>query len=334
MASSIPPMTPFRPCLSALGIAILATALLAGCASNPYTPNAAPIDTGTLPPADIRVEIPGLGPCTDSPDRTLALNASQPVNILVHGCFGSAGRFRTLAQVLAFHGQQTACFSYNDRDSLITSSGQLARAVDALTVKLKRPEITVIGHSQGGLVSRRAVVADRPDPVSGGAALRLVTVSAPFAGIAAARGCGNTALRIGTLGINDLLCWAISGDKWYEITDASSFIRQPGALHGSVREHLKIATDETGSCREYGEDGHCRRDDYVFSIGEQYYPPVDQTDRVKSVEVKAGHVEIVGESGVTPKKLIAVLQNEGVIRPTAPERLAAFRALLAQLYSR
>jgi hypothetical protein len=46
------------------------------------------------------------------------------VTILVHGCFGSAGRFRPLAQVYAFQGQQTACFSYNDRNRLFTSKAQ------------------------------------------------------------------------------------------------------------------------------------------------------------------------------------------------------------------
>ena len=308
--------------------------LLGGCASDPYVPDAGPLNSGRLSPPDIAIRVPGLGPCTDAPDRTLNLDSTQPVTILVHGCFGSAGRFRTLAQVLAFHGQQTACFSYDDRESLVVSSGQLARSIDHLATQLRHPDITVIGHSQGGLVARRAVVADRPDPVTTSSPLRLVTVSAPFAGIEAANICAHPAVRIGTLGLNDVLCWAISGSKWHEITDRSAFIRQPGALHPNVSGHLKVVTDETGSCREFGESGQCRRDDFVFSVREQGNSLVDVAPGVTSVEVRAGHVEIVGETGVIPEKLIAVLQREGVIRPTAPDRQAEFKSLLAQWYGR
>jgi len=46
-----------------------------------------------LPPADISLTIPGLGPCTNNPDRTLHLNSQQPVTVLVHGCRGSTGNF-------------------------------------------------------------------------------------------------------------------------------------------------------------------------------------------------------------------------------------------------
>ncbi|PKO59645.1 MAG: hydrolase, partial [Betaproteobacteria bacterium HGW-Betaproteobacteria-17] len=258
---------------------------------------------------------------------------SQPVNILVHGCNGSTGRFHALAEVLAFHGQQSACLAYNDRDSLMVSSGQLARAVDALAHHLDAPHITVIGHSMGGLVARKALVADRPEPVRNTQIdLRLVTVSAPFSGIAAARMCAASALRVATLGLNDLVCWLVSGDNWYEITSASDFIQKPGSLAAQVSRHLKVVTDERGACRRRSDTGRCIESDTIFSLAEQRYPPVSRATLTTDVEVVAGHVEIVGESGVTPHKLIDVFQREGIVRATPPERQSAFQALLAQLY--
>ena len=64
------------------------------------------MELGKLPAPNVALTIPGLGPCTDNPDRTLRIDANQPLHVLVHGCFGSSGEFRGLAQVLAFHGQQ------------------------------------------------------------------------------------------------------------------------------------------------------------------------------------------------------------------------------------
>jgi len=187
----------------------------------------------------------------------------------------------------------------------------------------------------GGLVARKALIENAPNPLRNTQIdLRLVTVSAPFAGIAAARMCAAPALRIATLGLNDLACWLVSGDNWYEITPASDFIQQPGSLIPQVRGHLKVVTDERGTCRRRDDAGLCIEDDYIFSLDEQRYPLVTLASRTTDVEVPAGHVEIVGESGVTPHKLIDVFQREGIVRATPPERQSAFRALLAQLYGR
>jgi pimeloyl-ACP methyl ester carboxylesterase len=290
------------------------------------------LDPGRLPRPDVSVTIPQLGPCTDNPDRSLSLNASYPVTVLVHGCFGSAGKFRSLAQVMAFHGQQTACFSYDDRDSLMRTSGELVAAVEQLAGQMKTPQITVLGHSQGGLVARKALIEERQDRVRPSADLRLVTISAPFAGISVAGTCGNTLLRIASLGLLDLTCWAVSGDKWHEITAASSFIRQPGTLLPNVRQHLKIATDEAEICRRQDAQGRCLKDDYVFSLTEQYFPPVDQARGVLALDLKAGHAGVIGESGEVPRELISILQREGVIAPTEPQRLSALERLLQRIY--
>jgi len=313
---------------------ILALLTLTGCSTVSHDPALLSYDQSRLPPADLSLTIPGLGPCTNNPDRTLRLNSQQPVTILVHGCRGSTGNFRALAEVMAFHGQQAACFTYDDRDSLMRSSAQLATSLDALEVKMHNKQITVIGHSQGALISRKALVAKRPDPMQNKEAkVRLVTISGPFSGIASAEQCGSPTLfmRVLTLGLVEQLCKIVSGDKWYEITSASEFIRQPGDLLSQVYSHLKIDTDERGACYR-NEDGSCKEKDYTFSLEEQRFALVDKAPLVKIVEIKAGHVEIVGDQRVAPVKLIATLQQYGILNQTELLRGAAFNQLLSRLY--
>ncbi|HUP30321.1 MAG TPA: hydrolase, partial [Usitatibacter sp.] len=210
-------------------LAILAV-LLAGCSGPSWFTERDPsdLDRGTLPTPNVALQIPGLGPCTDNPDRTLRLDSRQPVAVLVHGCYGSSGLFRSLAQVLAFHGQQSACFTYDDRDSMVKSSRELVTALDALGARMDNKSVTVIGHSQGALISRKALVADRPDAIANrDLQLRLVTVSGPFSGIASANQCGDPVTRKLTLGLIGPMCRIATGDKWNEITYTSEFIRKP-----------------------------------------------------------------------------------------------------------
>lgn len=305
--------------------------LIGGCATQDGT-IAADLEPARLPPPDTTLNIPGLGPCTDNPDRSLNLDSTQPVHVLVHGCFGSSGQFRALAQVLAFHGQQSACFTYDDRAKLDQSATELRRAIGQLSEQSRVPQITVVGHSQGALVARRSLTeslsAPLPMPL---ADLRLVTVSGPFSGIESARTCGRGWLYPLTLGLLPLSCYAVTGPKWSDITYSSRFIVEPGDLSGQVVKYLKIDTDERGMCRRE-QGGRCVESDDIFSLAEQRNDRVEADPRMRRVQVDAGHVEIVGDKRVAPTKLITVLQNEGVLRPTAPERLSAFRALLSQLY--
>lgn len=290
-------------------------------------------DQGSLPKADTHLKIDGLGPCTDNPDRTLHLNSNAPVTILAHGCFASAGRFRALAEVFAFHGQQTACFNYDDRDSLMDSSEQLITAVKKLNAATRNKNFTIIGHSQGGLISRKALVRDRESSLLGeDINLSLVTISAPLGGIAAANHCGSTFMRVATLGLIVPVCYAVSGGKWFEITAQSDFIQKPGKLVPQVRDYLKIVTDEKNTCRRYKEDGRCAENDYVFSVEEQYMNAVDQDKRLDNVELHAGHVEIVGDHNIAPRKLINTLQNKGYMSVTTTKRKEDFERLLAVLY--
>jgi pimeloyl-ACP methyl ester carboxylesterase len=306
---------------------------VAGCASTTEPPpEVGHIDNSNLPAADLALDIPGLGPCTDNPDRTLHLDSTQPVVVLAHGCFASAGRFRSLAQVFAFHGQQSACFSYDDRDSLTVSATQLVTALDELANQMQNRQVTVIGHSQGGLVARNAFTNERIQPLGAELDLRLVTISSPYAGVAAADHCALPFARAISLGLVVPLCKMISGDKWYEITYASDFIREPGTLIGQIDDFIKIVTDEHDTCRRYDDKNRCVEDDFVFSPEEQYNPAVDNSPRVIPVEIKAGHSEIVGNATVTPDKLITILQQQAIMRATPAARTAALDAFLSMLY--
>ncbi|MEO8279781.1 MAG: hypothetical protein ABI564_08825 [Ideonella sp.] len=306
--------------------------LLAGCAA--YDPIVArDLDRSRLPQPDRTLEIAGLGPCTDNLDRRLLLKSGQPVTLLVHGCFGSRGQFRALAQVLAFQGQQSACFTYDDRAALDEVAMQLRNAVGQLADQSGAGRISVIGHSQGALIARRAMTRSLTgtDLPANSTDLQLVTISGPFSGIAAARTCGRAWLYPLTLGLLPLACHAVTGAKWADITFSSRFIVEPGQLSPNVN-YLKIDTDEQGSCRRRDEGGRCRESDDIFSLAEQRNALVESDPRVDRVEIDAGHVEIVGDKVNVPTKLIAVLQDKGVLRPVNPAQRAEFSRMLAETY--
>lgn len=313
-------------------IAVFLLFLLGGCAtSEPVDPANFQIAPGNLPRANVTLRIPGLTPCTDNPDHSLHLDSTQPLYVLVHGCFGSSGQFRGLAEVLAFHGQQTVCFTYDDRARLTRSATELRRAVDLLAEQTRAPRITIVGHSQGALLAHKSLT-ELPLPAPRRHAdLNLVTISGPFNGIEVAKTCGRTWLYPISLGLLPLSCYAVTGAKWADITFSSRFIREPGTLVPQVSRFLKIDTDERGTCRRT-EGLRCLERDEVFSLDEQRNSLVEADRRARRVEVRAGHVEIVGDKHVAPTKLIALLQEQGVIYPTAPERLSAFNQLLARIY--
>lgn len=309
---------------------LLVISLLNGCATRDVM-IAGELEPGDLPTPDVTLNIVGLGPCTDNPDRRLRLNSRQPIHVLVHGCYGSSGQFRGLAQVLAFHGQQSVCFTYDDRAKLAHSATELSHALTHLAEQSQVSKITVIGHSQGALIARKSLTQAPSSSPNHLADISLVTISGPFAGIESARTCGKAWLYPLTLGMVPFSCYLATGPKWADITYASRFIREPGVLNQHVIEYLKIDTDERDTCRRM-DNGRCVEDDDVFSLAEQRNSLVENDARVKRIEVKAGHVEIVGDKRVAPTKLITILQQHGVIRPTTPARLSAFSLLLAQIY--
>ncbi|MES1205424.1 MAG: hydrolase [Pseudomonadota bacterium] len=235
--------------------------------------------------------------------------------MLVHGCNSPPGQLASLAGVFEAHGQQTVCFSYDDRERLEASAERFVAALELLKAHLTSRRIVVLGHSQGGLIARRALVRDRAQGLreDDGFRYELVTVSSPFHGIDSSADCGSVALRVITLGITVGVCRMVAGAMWSEIYPRSSFMRRPGTLLSSVQRHVNVVTDERATCRRRDLAGNCLKSDFVFSLAEQYAPLVDDDTRAQSTEIRAGHVEIVGQGGNPPQKLIRLLQEERIL---------------------
>jgi pimeloyl-ACP methyl ester carboxylesterase len=281
-----------------------------------------------------RVSLGAIGSCSE-PERVKAIDPAAPLVVLVHGCNASQGRFRALAELFELHGQQTLCFRYDDRRRLGDVAHELRAVLHDLAGRLARSELTLLGHSQGGLVARAALAgAHEPPLATRGAplAVSLVTVSAPFNGIEAASDCGARWLHALTLGTTLAVCRAVAGPKWRDIHPHAGMVERPGKLSARVGSHLEIRTDERNTCRQFGSDGRCLRADYVFSVREQNNTRISADGRVTPDLVAAGHAEIVGKDDSPPRKLLGVLQEHGVLAPTPPDKLIALEALLRRLF--
>lgn len=315
-----------------LTVYLLMCLILSGCSYH-YEATTPHVNYQNMLKPDMQVTIENLGPCYDDVKYPLELNSQEPVTILVHGCSASNGEFRSLSDVLAFHSQQSFCFRYNDRESLDKSAKKLTKAINELGTYLKNPNIHIIAHSMGGLIARKALVQNPENAINKNIAIKMATVSTPFSGIEDSKTCANPYVRVGTLGIHDLACWIVSGNKWYEITPSSDFIQHPGELSSTVSQHILIATDEQDSCRYKDEQNRCIEDDYVFSLNEQKLPYSQNKGERKDIVLKAGHVEIVGKFDHSPRKLITTLQNEGFIPQTDPSKIVLFDDLINKLFA-
>ncbi|OCH60141.1 hydrolase [Aliivibrio fischeri] len=280
------------------------------------------------------LQISGLKHCNNEGNDLIHLNPNEPLTIIVHGCFSSAGRFETLADVYGLYDQQAICFEYDDRKSLEDTSGELVAALNQLSTQNPNQDLHVIGHSQGGLVARRALTSEREDQQMVTAKkVQLTTVSSPFNGIEISSHCGITPLRILSLGIVDLICYAVTGEKYQQIPPNADFIEQPGELVASVLQHLIVKTDERNSCRKENDKGECIEDDYVFSVNEQSNNQVDDGVNTDLVTVKAGHVEIVGNGESVPTDLINILKQQKVLVDKSDINQQEQARLLQLLYS-
>ncbi len=266
--------------------------------------------SGELPEYNTEIGISGIKNCDGSP---VDIDANKPITVIVHGCFSSATKFRALADTYTEHGEQVVCFEYDDRRSLDEVSGDLIVAINMLSNIVVEQSINIVGHSQGGLISRRALIEDRQDYLTvQHKSLSLITVSAPFNGIDAANHCGIDMLRVASLGLVDVICYLATGDKYRQITSSSDFINNPGKLVPAVQSHLVVKTREENTCRVF-ENGKCIEDDYVFSLEEQTKKNIEDDQRAHVVTMNAGHVEIVGSELTTPQKLVRLFQEQGVL---------------------
>ncbi len=281
------------------------------------------------------ISVANLDCCDDFKQQVITLDSLREVIILVHGCKASSGHFLTLREVFEARGQQAICFSYNYRTSIESCARQLVLAINVVEKILNPPGITIVAHSQGGLVARRALSYPRQDRLALNTAspkVRLVTISSPFNGINASSHCGINPLHVASAGMTLLVCQLIAGSTWSEIHPKSDFINNPGSLYNLISTHIKINTDEENTCRRVSENGACLENDFVFSLGEQYNDIVDGDDRVVNIELKAGHAQIVGGRGRPPFKLIEVLEEHRVLQSRTYLSLDKETALFHVLY--
>ncbi|WP_413111572.1 esterase/lipase family protein [Thaumasiovibrio sp. DFM-14] len=279
----------------------------------------------------VRINIAGIKQCSSQSD-SLTIDPNKPLTILVHGCFSSAGKFRSLAEVYKMHDQQVVCFEYDDRQSLDDVSGDLTMAINQLSELMTMQTINVIGHSQGGLIARRALIRDRADGLSvEHPAITLTTVSAPFNGVESAAHCGNRFMRVASIGMVDAICYAVTGEKYRQIPPTADFIVSPGELHPTVMSHLIIKTFERDSCRRYDQQT-CVEDDFVFSLAEQTQSIVEAQVLAKVIVVDAGHVEIVGNEVAVPYKLIKLLSEQGLLPKQSILSPSKWSRLIWQVY--
>lgn len=307
-------------------LVVAAAALLAACAGSLPDPSVG--DARALSTSEELTSCGATGPSKRFDPRA-------PLVVLVHGCNASQGRFSALATLFAWHGQQTLCFRYDDRRRVGEVAQELLSALSRLAPRLEHTDLTVLGHSQGGLVARTALALSAARPIEtrrGRLQISLVTVSAPFNGIDAAADCGSRWLHALTFGSTLAICRAIAGPKWRDIHPHAALVEHPAPLPVRVVSHLEIRTDERNTCRSLRPDGGCAQDDYVFSIREQENPRVDHDSRVRRDTVAAGHAEIVGGDNAPPSKLLSVLQRHGVLRATPVDKQGELQALLQRLF--
>src|SRR5512142_382216 len=191
--------------------------LSGGCAST------VPVSMVRTSDAASGVPVPGLITCGAEGDGQLELDPARPLVLVVPGRGDTGMRYRELSWRFEQQGQQVACFDYDDRESLDQSSGRLIRAIAKLKTMLPPSRIVLLGHSQGGLIARRALIGERKDALRGGDGFRyaLITVAAPFGGIRSSADCGRTWLHILTLGVSAAVCNLVAGEAWQEFPPGS-----------------------------------------------------------------------------------------------------------------
>lgn len=283
---------------------------------------AVPVSLVRVGPTDPGVSVSGLLPCGGAGGGEVELDPDRPLVLFVPGRDDPGTRYRELATRFEQEGRQAACFDYHGRESIAESSGRLIRALEQLEARLSPSRLLLVGHGQGGLIARRALVRERPDALRtrDGFTYGLVTVAAPLGGVQSSADCGRLWIHVLTLGASALACHLVAGESWQELLPGSGLVTHPGTLLGQVRQALEIVTNERGACRRRGVEGTCAVPDSRFSLAEQANQVVEGDPRLRRIEVTAGHEEIVGEVGAPPEKLIALLETEGLLAP--PMRVA------------
>ncbi len=113
----------------------------------------------------------------------------RPLVICIHGLKSHPGIFDPMREYLGERGYATAAVAYDDQQAIADSAKQVSEVVDqavaAAVAKhgIDPPEITIIGHSMGGLVGREWT---ENDAITSSAITQLITIATPHRGSALA----------------------------------------------------------------------------------------------------------------------------------------------------
>lgn len=284
------------------GLVLCAFLAASGCAHG--------VDTAFVgSPVNAAGEPLSLVECDATRGRPAASGPANSVAVLVHGRGAGGDQFGALARALGAQGHRVLCFNYDYRERVAESARKLGAALDSLRMRAVAQQVTVVGHSQGGLVARLALAEDaasKTDPYLL-PRVTLITVATPFAGVRLASVCGRPGLRVASLGTISMVCRMVTGANWREIHPNAELIRRPPPLSARVVKHVAIVTDERNSCRRWGVTGECERDDFVFSVEEQLGAAILSDPRVRVQQVGGGHVELLGAPGRCPHEVMSAM---------------------------
>jgi pimeloyl-ACP methyl ester carboxylesterase len=225
-------------------------------------------------------------------------NPDGPLLIMVHGVNPETGFFNPLAEALAAQlGYRILYFEYDGGKRLDESADLLVDDVDALRRSDPKGDLTVIAHSMGGLVARRAMTEGRAKTLADGRrTIRLLTIATPFGGYKSAN---PTRLKI----VRILFRAFGVTEAQQDIASKSDFIQKPGKLGKGVT-HAKIETYEE---KETRIDPRGKRvKDTVVHCKQQVLPSVD--DEVNDFEtIFNGHMAVLNDGGqISYTPLVAI----------------------------
>lgn len=232
--------------------------------------------------------------------------------VLVHGYGPSWDEYLPLEEELRSRGYEVIRFTYDYKQSLETSADELVRKVLALRAGRRPGALSVVAHSMGGLVARRAMIAGRPLTLAGlDLPIELITVASPFGGFKSANAV--FFMPFNGLGVTE---------SFRYLGSARGFIRRPGALGANI-SHFKIQTDERGRTRLL--DGK-EVDDEIVRPGNQANKAVDSDPGLRSLRtLAAGHVQVLTDNGRVSVQLSGILDEYLPSRQAGREAVARLR---------
>jgi triacylglycerol esterase/lipase EstA (alpha/beta hydrolase family) len=117
-------------------------------------------DTPATASADINDLLPSVSP-PGANDFTCRPSSAHPEPVvLVHGTFeGAADNWITVSPQLKAAGYCVFALEYGDRGTgdIAASAGQLSRFVDAVLAATEARKVSLVGHSQGGMMPRHYI---------------------------------------------------------------------------------------------------------------------------------------------------------------------------------